>query len=112
MGGRGQEEEIKERKKRRKGGFFSHDIREGTRMKDEGGRGGRVEVRKDFYTSHGTLVHTLFFFRIISFMRASSTLSRSSCNRRCCSRTVSMVTTHTAVDRARYKHSDKIYAVL
>ena len=51
------------------------------------------------------LVHALFFFRII-FMRASSTLSRSSYNHRCCSRAVSMVTTHTAVDRARYTHSD------
>ena len=52
------------------------------------------------------LVHALFFFRIISFMRASSSLSHSSCNHHCCSRTVSMVTTYTAVDRVRYTHSD------
>jgi len=49
------------------------------------------------------LVRTVFFFRIISFMRASSTLSRSSRSRRCCSRTVSIVTTHTADgNKARY----------
>ena len=52
------------------------------------------------------LVHALFFFRVISFMRASSILSHSSCKCCCCSRTVSMVTTPTAVDRARYTHSD------
>ena len=56
--------------------------------------------------TYHVLIHALFFFRIISFMRMSSTPSHSSCNHRCCSRTASMVTTHTAVDKARYTHSD------
>ena len=68
-----------------KGRFF----REGTGMESKEG-GLHTSM-----TSHGTL----FFFRIISFMRAPSSLSRSACNRRCCSRTVSTVTTHTAVDK-------------
>ena len=66
----------------------------GTGRKRRKGKEGSLHASVTYHM----LVHALFFFRIISFMRASSTLSHSSCNRRCCSRTVSMVTTHTAVD--------------
>ena len=74
----------------------------GRKRKRRKGKEGSLHTSMTYHM----LVHALFFFRIISFMRASSTLSHSSCNHRCCSRTVSMVTTHTAVDRARYTHSD------
>ena len=63
--------------------------------KGERGRGGKEGGFPTHY-HEVLLVCTVFFFRIISFMRASSTLSRSSCNCLCCSRMVSMVTTYTA----------------
>ena len=98
LGGWEQEEAIKGRREGKERSLAMTSGRDRGRSKEG--------VLHTSMTSHRTLVHTVFFFSIISFMRASSTLSRSSCNRRCCSRTVSMVTTHTAVDRARYTHSD------
>ena len=60
----------------------------GTGRKRRKGKEGSLHASVTYHM----LIHALFFFRII-FMRASSSLSHSSCNRCCCSRTVSMVTT-------------------